>query len=1076
MYKSPIQVLRLTAILALVLVNCSCTSEMKKSRYLAQAEKYFKAGEYDQAKIEYLKVLRVDPNNAVAYARCGAMWADEGAPSRAGAFLLKARELAPKDLDCRYKLALVYLRVGQPNDAFKEATEILKQAPDNGPALALLAQTSINPEQIQTVEQELQKFPQRDNPYLEVANAAMAIRKGDPAKAEAVLNHALSLDPKCAQAHIGLAELALNKKDNARAGQEVKAAADLSPVRSRERLTYAEFKIQTGDKEEAKSYLQDLTKQARDFIGAWVLQAKLAQSEKKYDDVIALLQNVFSRDPDNIEARVVQAQALLGKGDLKQGTDILERADKSIANNPLIKYQLALAYLQARNTTQAMNELEQAITIAPKYVDAIVLLAQLRLRAGDPRSIIAPLESALQLRPDVTQIRTLLADAYQAVGRSEDAASLIREQIKKTPEDSQSYLVLGVILKKQKKNDEARKAFEKALELNPANVVALDQMTDLDLEAKAFSTVHQRADAMLKKEPNSPPAYYIHGRSYVMERNFPAAETALKKAIELDPNLGAPYNLLVAIYVQTNKLPDALKELETVLAKNPQYSPALLTSGIIYGQMGDFAKARDSYEKVLALNPNFIPALNNLAYIYSEKLNNLDRAAELARKAHELAPAEPSVQDTFGWVLYRQGKYQEAAELLEQSAAKSPGKGEIQFHLGMANYMMGRLDEARAALEKAVAVPGDFPGKDEAKSRLALLSQAGNLSTADLEKFAKEKSNDPVTLMRLGAAYAKAGTADKAAQAYEKALQANPRLMEAALSLAQLNAGPLKNNAKALEYAKKARELAPADAHVTATAGHIAYQAGNFPWAYSLLQEGSRGLPDDLAVTRDLAWAAYSTGKTNEAQEAMRRIANGPTASPERGDAALFLSMALLDSDDTIPANAENEVTKALAAQPDYVPALMVKASIRLQKGDTAEASAIYNGILQKWPDFAPAQKRLAAIYANEPANAGKAYELASKARRSLVDDPGLAKTLGILSFQRKEYARAVQFLQESEAKKPLEGKSLFMLGMAHLQLGHKTEAKKILDRALAAGIPDDLAKQAKDAIVELDKTADQRR
>jgi uncharacterized protein HemY len=186
--------------------------------------------------------------------------------------------------------------------------------------------------------------------------------------------------------------------------------------------------------------------------------------------------------------------------------------------------------------------------------------------------------------------------------------------------------------------------------------------------------------------------------------------------------------------------------------------------------------------------------------------------------------------------------------------------------------------------------------------------------------------------------------------------------------------------------------------------------------------------------------------------------------------------MLALDSDDAVPGIADGEVTKALAAQPDYVPALMAKASIRLQKGDTAAAGATYNGILQKWPDFAPAQKRLASIYANEPANAGKAYELANKARRTMVDDPGLAKTLGALCFQRKEYARAVQFLQESGAKKPLEGKSLFMLGMAHLQLGHKPEAKKILDRAIAAGIPDDLAKQAKDAIVELDKTADQRR
>src|SRR5437763_5707819 len=77
MYKSPIQIIRFTAILVLVLVSCSCTSEMKKSRYLARAERYFKAGGYDQAKIEYLKVLKVDPNNAVAYARCGAMWADE---------------------------------------------------------------------------------------------------------------------------------------------------------------------------------------------------------------------------------------------------------------------------------------------------------------------------------------------------------------------------------------------------------------------------------------------------------------------------------------------------------------------------------------------------------------------------------------------------------------------------------------------------------------------------------------------------------------------------------------------------------------------------------------------------------------------------------------------------------------------------------------------------------------------------------------------------------------------------------------------------------------------------------------
>ena len=65
--------------------------------------------------------------------------------------------------------------------------------------------------------------------------------------------------------------------------------------------------------------------------------------------------------------------------------------------------------------------------------------------------------------------------------------------------------------------------------------------------------------------------------------------------------------------------------------------------------------------------------------------------------------------------------------------------------------------------------------------------------------------------------------------------------------------------------------------------------------------------------------------------------------------------------------------------------------------------------------------------------------------------------------------------LEQSETKEALDGKSLFLLGMAHLQLGHKVEAKRALDRAVAAGIPDDLGKQAQAAIADLDKTAAQK-
>jgi Flp pilus assembly protein TadD len=204
----------------------------------------------------------------------------------------------------------------------------------------------------------------------------------------------------------------------------------------------------------------------------------------------------------------------------------------------------------------------------------------------------------------------------------------------------------------------------------------------------------------------------------------------------------------------------------------------------------------------------------------------------------------------------------------------------------------------------------------------------------------------------------------------------------------------------------------------------------------------------------------------------MQRVLNSPTATPEQQDAKNFLAMTSLDSDDKTPSSSDADVDRTLATNKDYVPALMARAASEMRKGEGKAAATIYTEVLQRWPDFAPAQKRLAAIYAADPATADKGYELGNKARRVLPDDPALAKTLGILSFQRKEYARAVQLLQESDRKAPLDGRSLFYLGASHLQLGHKTEAKQALERAISAGPENPLATEARKALAELEKAS----
>src|SRR5205807_8078171 len=101
-----------TLILAATLIT-ACSKEARKARLLGEADNYFKAGNYDKAKLSYLNVLQLDPQTALAFERIGAMWQEDGAPLRAGAFLAKASELDPKNAQNRIRLARCYVATGR---------------------------------------------------------------------------------------------------------------------------------------------------------------------------------------------------------------------------------------------------------------------------------------------------------------------------------------------------------------------------------------------------------------------------------------------------------------------------------------------------------------------------------------------------------------------------------------------------------------------------------------------------------------------------------------------------------------------------------------------------------------------------------------------------------------------------------------------------------------------------------------------------------------------------------------------------------------------------------------------------
>ncbi len=971
-----------TLILAATLIT-GCTKEARKARVLAEADKYFKAGNYDKAKLSYLNVLRLDPGNALAFERVGAMWQEDSAPLRAAAFLVKASELDPKNVPNRIRLARCYLAVGRFDDAKKEALKVLEQVPDSGDAIITLTEAAHSKEDIEAAEEQLQKFPKKNDASFYLASANLLFRAGDPGAAVNALRQALIVDPKSSAAHMAMGDFYLFQKDQKQAGEEFKKAAELAPVRSIERLKYAAFKSATGNVEATRTVATEMTKQAPDYLPGWTLLAELSLKDKKYDEALSLLENVFGRDVENIDGRRLQSNVLLAKGDAKKAVEVLERLDQTYPETPLIKYQLAVAYLQNNNMNQATVVLDQAVSINPNYDDATLLLGQINVATGHGDKVIEPITRLLKRRPDLRNAALILAGAYGSLDRFDDAAVVLEEEAKLAPQDPQPQIALGLTLRQAKRNDQARQAFEKAAELAPNSLFPVDQLVDLDLLDKHFDAARQRFRSQLQNNPNLPAGHYWEAKILAAEGKWDLAEAELQRTLQLDPNFVNACDLLAQTYAATNKLPQAVNQLQALLSKNPNNTATLMTLALVYERMKDFPKARDAYEKLLSTEANFVPALNNLAYLYAERLNNLDKAYDLARKARELLGQDPSVGDTLGWVLYKRGDYQQALTILQESAQKAGDNPEIQFHLGMTAYMMGQTDLARVAFRKAASAAKDFPGKDESKRRLALLESgtgaSPELSISQLEAMTKEQPNDVVSQMRLGEAYEKQGASDKAAGAFEQALKLNPKLTVATTKLAQLYAGPLQNKEKALAYAKKARELEPTDPQVAGVLGKVAYQSGNFTWSYSLLQEAARQRANDPSILHDLAWAAYSLGKASEARDAMQKALTNNPDSRQTADAKKFLALTALDENPKELMASESEVQSELKLN-------------------------------------------------------------------------------------------AIQLLQESARKRPLDADSLFYLGMSQLQARQKTEARGVLNQALVAGLQEPLASEAKRALTDLQR------
>lgn len=136
-------------------------------------------------------------------------------------------------------------------------------------------------------------------------------------------------------------------------------------------------------------------------------------------------------------------------------------------------------------------------------------------------------------------------------------------------------------------------------------------------------------------------------------------------------------------------------------------------------QAGNYPGAIEHLRAIVSVSPRSVVALNNLAYLLVDYANKPDEALQYAQLVKELAPNDPTVDDTIGWAFFNKGLYPTAVSYLQKAANRSSRSAVCRYHLAMAYFKSGDRINARHTLAAALQLDPKVPEAKRAKELIA---------------------------------------------------------------------------------------------------------------------------------------------------------------------------------------------------------------------------------------------------------------------------------------------------------------------------------------------------------------------
>ncbi len=640
----------------------------------------------------------------------------------------------------------------QTDTALANFENVVRLDPNHLGAIFFLGVINAQRGNLEQAEHQLRRFVDKrpDVAQASLALAMIRLQQNDLAGAKAVLTPALQHHPDNLSLAELLASLHLAQGHGAAAEPLLRKVVAQQPDSASTLTKLGVSLLLTGKVAEGRAILADAAEVGDNLPRAKILLIFSHLKDGDPKEALELAEELVADNPESAGAHALIGTVLAELQEYDRAREAFDTAWKIKPGHIIAGRSLARLDLQKGDRDAAYQRYTDVLAKHPGNVPVSVAAAQLDLASKDLETAELRLKQAIANYPDDPRPRTLLAQTYQAVGRLEDALSIVASPsaqalgnpaflevagrlnhragrfdtadelftrlVALAPTSSQAYLYRGLSLQGLGNNEAARSALERAITLDPTNRNARASLAGLEIREQRFTAAKNQIDALNRLSETEVEVLALQARWQAGQRRFDKAAEVMRELITLQPTSDNAASLVDLHFLAGN--PDeSFATARDWLKRNPDDTRVRLLFADLLQRASKTEESRQSYASVLQRAPNNPIAHNNLANLI--QASDPTAALEHAKKAYDLVNGEvAAIADTYGWILL-DTKPNEALRILREAHQRAKQVPEIAYHYAVALNTNGFADQAKRLL--TTLMDQDFAGKDEAKRLLDTL-------------------------------------------------------------------------------------------------------------------------------------------------------------------------------------------------------------------------------------------------------------------------------------------------------------------------------------------------------------------